>query len=364
MAANLRINRPDVEQTSFDIRPNMPVEAHQTRHLFSPFINIDTRLDPVGFPFVRQGVIRSVNDFNQPAPNTKAINDAFHASVLQAYDVGWMAHERTAAQVAEGIIRTSGKTGELLPTGLVILRSLQGLDPRRSEDLEILSAIQEVLWPVNYETAHDHYEFLKGAEIGRLGVFGPEVVARVEKVRLQLIGEAIPGSEKYCQKLYDELTKELRSYAMHGDKAVGYRGQAGPEEQRACRWLSIPEPVRPVTALEGVSTANDLMALLAEQSVQSAAIMEQNQQMMQALLATIAGNQAKGESAEATGLLANFGEMMQRQAAAAEKQAEVTTKQNALLEKLAGKDASDAKTKRPKVAPDSASAAEEPAGQI
>jgi hypothetical protein len=306
MSAQPQRNRPDVEFFSAPVPAKQP-DREETRFLFSPFLDYPCSPPLDGIAWIRRGVFRPVKHVDQPCRGFSAIRDAFNVSVLQSYNVGDETFPRDAGVVADGLIRTHQMTGNRIRTGLVILTALQGLDEKR--DYEAIDLVQEILWPVNCESAAEHKSFLLTVDFGFIeATYGEDLARRVHLCQQQILNEAIPNSEAYCRAVREDASLALRASVGN---LPGHRDLTS-HELMCCRWIGEAAPVRPVTQMEGVNTAQDLMAMLLHQQAE-------NQQMMQ-MMVNQAMNAEKPEAPDAqAALLTTLTQMMQTQNALIEK---------------------------------------------
>jgi len=289
-------NRPDVEFVE-RAAPTQAPDREETRFLFSPFLSYPTIYDACGFMAIRRGIIRPVKHYDQPCRATKAIRDAFNISVLQSYDTGDDLFPREAATVAEGLIRTHAKTGEGVPTGLVVLTPMQALDTER--DYSLIELVQDLLWPVNYPTAKEHEEYLGRIDLQSvLEDYGTDVATLIDDCRSIILSDAIPGSKSYCWKTYSQVKAELSDYAARKEA----RGEVSEHERQCCQWIGVADPVRPASASEGLATASDLMTMMAEGQ-------KQNSEMLKLLMAQVMQNQGGDQ----VGMLTVIQQMMETQ---------------------------------------------------
>lgn len=381
MSAQPRVNRPDVQQEVFTGTANDDPARHQPRHLFSPFLDIPTRFERYGFApsrgedgetettafvGIRQGVIRSVRDYTYSVPDKDAIVRAFDRRSLQTPQSGTMPWTASAAEIVEGVMRTNAERGDRVPTGLVILNHLQNIDPLRSDHFEFLALVNALLWPENFETSEEHKNFLKQIDLTPVMQFPADLVPydvryperdtlwRVERTVAQLLDEAIPRSEAYCRAEYRELADDLKAFTTGGPQALGTRKEADPATRKACRWLALPEPVKPVTALDaiygtaggpGLAGANNsgLMAVISQQIEQQNRQAEQQGKVLEVLAQKIIEKEGTPETG-VVDLLASFGDMMRSNQA-------LNERNQALMERLVAKETAASEENEEAVAP-------------
>lgn len=308
-----QINVPVFDHHSFIPQADQAADRHETRYLFTPFLEPDLRQDPVDFDTVPRGKFRSVMDYTYTVPNTDQIMRMFNTSVMQEIEATRVPWTRAAAYCAEGIMRAHSRIGDRMPsgtpTGLVQLHSLQGLDPRRPEDLALLFEMNQTFWPVNYEHSVEHRDFVNAVDLSVAMRHGTSILGRFEKLQKELL-DAITKSEQYCRYVYNGLADDLRGVAAGGPRAVGMKRQASDADRAACIWLDVPEPARPINQLEGVGTANDLIALA---TAQMAAQNEQSERMAEMLEIIGQGMANKTDENQNAQMFAALSEMIRSQ---------------------------------------------------
>lgn len=323
------VNRPDFEQEQWIGMVGDDPSRREPRHVFSPFLDIPTFFENFGFKWIRQGIIRSVKDHTYSVPDHDAIQKAFNKRNLESPHLGRIPWTATAADVTEALLRTNGTRGDEVPTGLVTLHHLQNVDPGRPDHAEFLRLINEMLWPVNHETSEEHKQVLRQVDLSPFMKFPADLFQyagqhsertplwRAERTVTQLLDEAIPRSEAYCRAEYRELADDLKMIASGGPQSLGSRKEADGATRKACRWLALPEPVRPMTALDaiynlgvapGAGHSNDAaLSMIAQQVQQQGQVLE-----------ILAGKLVSGEPGTVD-VLASFGDIMRSQQALLEK---------------------------------------------
>jgi hypothetical protein len=149
---------------------------------------------------------------------------------------------------------------------LVSLRGLGYTD----EDIELLQTIQNVLWPFNLDTIHEHRSFLNDPELlTKLDMIeadmGPRVASRFRGCRVDML-KSLDDSEAYAQSTAGTLQSDFREAALNPKMAQRVAAKA---ELDACRWLGQNAPTKPMSQVEGVNTVYDAMG-----------VMNQNMQLM------------------------------------------------------------------------------------
>lgn len=202
----------------------------KVRFLFSPLLRIDCRYSLAEFPYINPGRIRVVDVLEKPIPNTKRILEGAGSSEPE-----FVAYRRLPGVIANSIMEEC-RTDNDVPTGLVDLLELMGLDPaNRAEDARLVESVQQTLWPVNYATAREQYEWLHGIEQGLDG----EILA---PTHARLV-EALDLAYAYADILYVDLVGELSLRAAGGEAAKGHRNRLDSVDSYICNWLERERPV-------------------------------------------------------------------------------------------------------------------------
>lgn len=232
------------------------------RYIFSAFWRVDTRFDLCDFDELRPGEITLVDNHRYKIRNIERVT----SPEANAEEFVWAT--RKAAHIVRGL-----KEGQ---ENLVVLEELTGLDPKNSEDRDLLYDLQATLLPETFTSGYEQLKWLDGVKESEK-VKGSQIHLATCERMLQATANSIAWAEMYVSELKLNLSR-----AAAGKE--GYHSQLWREDKRVCDWIEEPHPAIASHLEKGKQPAFDVEAFAQALATANAAQQSQFMTLMQEMM--------------------------------------------------------------------------------